>query len=62
MKSPLQPERTEEFKKAVETIADHRDSIPLKTFLIDIASTPDSMRFCYTKANFNRTKAGTGVR
>ena len=38
----VQPARTEEFKKAVEVIADHRDSIPLKTFLIDKNTTPHS--------------------
>ena len=36
-------ERTEEFKKAVDVIADDRDSIPLKTFLIDMITTPAGM-------------------
>ena len=39
----VQPERAEEFKKAVNVIADDRDSIPLNTFLIDMNSPPDSI-------------------
>jgi ubiquitin carboxyl-terminal hydrolase 25/28 len=42
IQTSVQPERTEEFKNAVETIADNHDSIPLKTFLIDMITTPDS--------------------
>jgi len=41
-KIALQPQRLEELKRAVDVIAEDRDSIPLKTFLIDMNTTPES--------------------
>jgi len=51
-----QPTRLEEFKKALEVIADHRDSISLKTFLIDLNTGLESLVFCLGSAD-DRTRS-----
>lgn len=58
-KATAQPNRLEEFKKAVEVIADHRDSISLKTFLIDLNTTPESRLLAWQVLTVEQ-KAGRG--
>jgi len=54
-----QQDRQEEFKRAIEVIADHRDSIPLKTHLIDLNTTPESHPLAATRLMVEQ-EAGPG--